>query len=86
MLRQAGASRRADLSAHTPPQGKLFGRLANYFTPQPVDDCLEVLELVLLGGQAITPVMSSSSEIIQLDWQVAGDSAVRAASTPRFWG
>ena len=47
---------------------------------------LVVLELVLLGWQAITPVMSSSSEIIQLDWQVAGDSAVRAASTPRFWG
>ena len=72
---------RADSSLMTcpqhPVQGKLFGRLADYFTPQPVDDCLEVLELVLLGGQAtITPIMSSSSEIIQLDWQAAGDSAV----------
>ena len=77
---QPGALPRADLSACA-AQGKLFGRLANYFTPQPVDDCLEVLELVLLGGQAITPIMSSSSEIIQLDWQVAGDSAVRERFT-----
>ncbi len=57
-----------------------MGRLAQYFVPQPVEDCLEVLGGALLAGNAAGPVLASASESLQ-GWDAGGDDGVRCL----FW-
>ena len=58
-----------------------MGRLAAYFVPQPVEDCLEVLGGALLAGNALAPVLASASENL-LGWDAGGDDSVRASLGP----
>lgn len=46
-----------------------------------MDDCLEVLEGLLLGGNAMSsPILSCTAEIIKQPWEAAADSGVRRPS------
>ena len=59
-----------------------MGRLGTYLEPQPVDDCLEVLEGLLLAGNAVPPLVAAAAELIKQLWEGAEADTVRG---PAMW-
>lgn len=58
-------SQQTNSSWFLPSQGKLVGWLKQRFDMQPVDDCLDCLEAMLLAAPALPPVMLSWAERAQ---------------------
>ena len=66
-------------------QGRLVGRIGTYLTAQPVDDCLAVLEGMLLAQHALPPLVHSVAELIKQPWEGAEADTVSKLRRPHTW-